>query len=219
MPAAERCLWCGGPLLNGCTIPEMMFADDSLCGVCRSQLTPVSHPVKLGGLTVRGLVVYDEAFMKMLVQYKECMDEALQDVFLQPWRDRLRRRYRHFTLVPMPSSRAKREKRGFDTIPQLFSGLGLPIVELLEKTEDYVQQGSAFQRQQAASHIRLIPGAPIPDGKLLLIDDVLTTGSTLNAAHALLPAADQALVLAVNQRFLPPSFAPFRKLRCQKSAE
>ena len=132
MPAAERCLWCGGPLLNGCTISEMMFADDSLCGVCRSQLTPVSHQVKLGGLTVRGLVVYDEAFMKMLVQYKECMDEALQDVFLQPWCAALRRRYRHFTLVPMPSSRAKREKRGFDTIPQLFSGLGLPIVELLE---------------------------------------------------------------------------------------
>ena len=165
MPAAERCLWCGGPLLNGCTISEMMFADDSLCGVCRSQLTPVSHQVKLGGLTVRGLVVYDEAFMKMLVQYKECMDEALQDVFLQPWCAALRRRYRHFTLVPMPSSRAKREKRGFDTIPQLFSGLGLPIVELLEKTEDYVQQGSAFQRRQAASHIRLIPGVQIPDAR------------------------------------------------------
>ena len=211
MPAAERCLWCGGPLLNGCTIPEMMFADDSLCGVCRSQLTPIFHQVKLGELSVRGLVVYDEAFMKMLVQYKECMDEALQNVFLLPWRDKLRRRYRHFTLVPMPSSRAKREKRGFDTIPQLFSGLRLPIVELLEKTEDYVQQGSASQRQQAATHIRLIPGVPIPD--------VLTTGSTLNAAHALLPAADQALVLAVNQRFLAPAFAPFRKLRCRKSAE
>ena len=89
----------------------------------------------------------------------------------------------------------------------------------MEKTEDYVQQGSASQRQQAASHIRLIPGVPIPDGKLLLIDDVLTTGSTLNAAHALLPAADRALVLAVNQRFLSPAFAPFRKLRCRKSAE
>ncbi len=219
MLTAERCLWCGGPLLNGCTIPEMMFADDSLCGLCRSQLTLISHQVKLGELSVRGLVLYDEAFMKMLVQYKECMDEALQDVFLLPRRDRLRRRYRHFTLVPMPSSRANRETRGFDTIPQLFSGLRLPIVELLEKTEDYVQQGSASQRQQAASHIRLIPGVPIPDGKLLLIDDVLTTGSTLNAAHALLPAADQALVLAVNQRFLSPAFAPFRKLRCRKSAE
>ena len=80
MLTAERCLWCGGPLLNGCTIPEMMFADDSLCGLCRSQLTLISHQVKLGELSVRGLVLYDEAFMKMLVQYKECMDEALQDV-------------------------------------------------------------------------------------------------------------------------------------------
>ena len=45
MLTAERCLWCGGPLLNGCTIPEMMFADDSLCGLCRSQLTLISHQV------------------------------------------------------------------------------------------------------------------------------------------------------------------------------
>ena len=208
MLTAERCLWCGGPLLNGCTIPEMMFTDDSLCGVCRSQLTPVSHPVKLGGLTVRGLVVYDEAFMKMLVQYKELMDEALQAIFLKPWQDSLRRRYRHATLIPMPSSRTKREKRGFDTIPQLFFGLRLPIVPLLEKTDDFEQQGNAKQRQSAADHIRLIPGVSIPSGPLVLIDDVLTTGSTLRAAQALLPQAHEALVLAVNQRFLPPDPRP-----------
>ena len=97
----------------------------------------------------------------------------------------------------MPSSRTKREKRGFDTIPQLFSGLRLPIVPLLEKTDDFEQQGNAKQRQSAADHIRLIPGVSIPSGPLVLIDDVLTTGSTLRAAQALLPQAHEALVLAV----------------------
>ena len=71
MLTAERCLWCGGPLLNGCTIPEMMFVDDSLCGVCRSQLTPVSHQVKLGGLTVRGLVVYDLSLIHIYTMYRK----------------------------------------------------------------------------------------------------------------------------------------------------
>lgn len=204
MPPAERCLWCGGPLLNGRTISELLFVDDELCGKCRGLLTPIAGQVKLGDLSVQGLYVYDEAFMKMLVQYKECMDEALQNIFLKPRQDSLRRRYRRAALIPMPSSRAKREKRGFDTIPQLFFGLRLPVVPLLEKTDDYEQQGNAKQRQSAANHIRLIPGVPIPAGPLVLIDDVLTTGSTLMAAHALLPQAHEALVLAVNQRFLPP---------------
>lgn len=137
----------------------------------------------------------------MLVQYKECMDEALQDVFLQPWRDRLRRRYRHFTLVPMPSSRAKREKRGFDTIPQLFSGLGLPDRGAVRKDGGLRAAGQRLPAAAGCLPHSLDPRRPNPGWKLLLIDDVLTTGSTLNAAHALLPAADQALVLAVNQRF------------------
>ena len=78
MPPAERCLWCGGPLLNGRTISELLFVDDELCGKCRGLLTPIAGQVKLGDLSVQGLYVYDEAFMKMLVQYKECMDEALR---------------------------------------------------------------------------------------------------------------------------------------------
>lgn len=218
MPPAERCLWCGSPLASGRTVSELMFVEDELCGKCRSLLTPISSHVILEDLAVRGLYVYDEAFMKMLVQYKECMDEALQAIFLKPWQDSLRRRYRRATLIPMPSSRSKREKRGFDTIPQLFSGLRLPIVPLLEKTDDFEQQGNAKQRQSAADHIRLIPGVSIPSDQLVLIDDVLTTGSTLRAAQALLPQTREALVLAVNQRFLPsdsscafPSF--FKKAR------
>ena len=199
MRQAERCLWCGGPLIAGRSFLQLMTGKDELCGKCRSLLTPYGKTVVIEGLHVYALYVYDENFMKFLVQYKECMDEALKDVFLSPYLYPVKRRTAGKTLVVMPSSVQKRELRGFDTLKQLYGQLNCPFADLLEKGKNFQQSGNAEQRKKNAETIRLKDNITLPEGKMILVDDVVTTGSTLLAASKLL-GVNEAVVLAVNRR-------------------
>lgn len=201
----ERCLWCGRDLSNGLSCVQLLTREDQLCGSCRAQLMPGRLSVQLEDVSVLGLYWYDECFSSMLIQYKECLDEALQDVFIAPAVKSLRRSFAGCTLIPMPSSSQKQQTRGFATVSSLFSALKLPVWDGLEKTSDYVQSGNAEQRRQNQQQIRLKPGMAPPEGPLILADDVLTTGATLLRAHQLIPAAKRAVVLAVNCRFQPPA--------------
>ena len=199
MRQAERCLWCGGPLIRGRSFLQLMTCNDELCGQCRSLLKPYGRTVVIEGLSVYALYVYDENFMKFLVQYKECMDEALKDVFVSPYLYPLKRRTAGKTLVVMPSSVEKRELRGFDTLKQLYGLLDRPFADLLEKGKNFQQSGNPEQRKKNAETIRLKDKVAVPQGKMILVDDVVTTGSTLLAASRLL-GVREAVVLAVNQR-------------------
>lgn len=119
----------------------------------------------------------------MLIQYKELGDEALYPLFLQMNRDKLRHKYRHYTLVPLPSSFEAYKRRGFNQVKEMFSVLDLPIAELLEK-EDVPEQKhlNRLQRYQASRKIKLIPGAKVPKTPILLVDDLITTGSSIMAS-------------------------------------
>ena len=202
MKQAERCLWCGGELSRGKSFEQLMLKEDSLCGNCRKKMIPYGRTVKIGKLKIYALYVYDEQFMKFLVQYKECMDEALKDIFCLPYLSVLKRKTKGKILVPMPSSKEKREIRGFDTLQQLYGQLERPFADLLEKKENFQQSGNREKRKKNAEAIVLKKGVEIPEKKMILVDDVVTTGSTLEAAVHWLPQVDEALVLAVNHRLI-----------------
>ena len=65
---------------------DILENDDPLCHRCRSNLNRVKFRMKFHGYKLYASYVYDDAFAKILVQYKECFDEALKTVFLYPFR-------------------------------------------------------------------------------------------------------------------------------------
>lgn len=104
----------------------------------------------------------------------------------------------------VPVSRATLKKRGYDQARLLASetagALGQDLVSLLEKTRATPAQSSLDSAAQRKTNVKGVYAVPDPDlvrGKrVLLIDDILTTGSTLEEAAKTLRAAGAEQVVA-----------------------
>ena len=82
----------------------------------------------------------------------------------------------------MPSSQKKLEERGFSHLEGMYGGLHLPYVELFDLKEEMDQKGKGIQeRKQMIHNLFLKPDVQIPEN-ILLVDDTITTGSTLLGA-------------------------------------
>lgn len=104
----------------------------------------------------------------------------------------------------VPLSRRRLRKRGYDQAELLAKGigkrLGLPPVRLLKKRRDTPPQsktGSAEKRRAniAGAYTCLRP-EQVVGKRVLLVDDIVTTGATLSEAAGLLKKAGAVEVLA-----------------------
>ena len=176
-----RCLMCDG-IKERTGLYALLWSDDPLCERCRSEWERRDIHTRLDGVPLYAPYIYNEAFSRCLIQYKECMDEALAGVFLYGLAAKLRRMYAGYTVVLMPSAEEKIQERGFCHLEKMFKPLGMPLLDPFEKTENRSQKSlSAREREKIREVIRLRPDAVLPR-RILLADDTLTSGSTMRAA-------------------------------------
>ena len=136
----HRCIYCDNDLENGKSLISLLCFEDELCGNCRKQLKLIKHHFIIGKVKGLALYDYDSIFKSLLLQYKECYDEALQDVFLYHLNTYLSIKYHGYTMVFMPSSENKIKDRGFNHLEQIFKDVKLEKVNCLHKMVDADQK-------------------------------------------------------------------------------
>ncbi|MCR4633633.1 MAG: hypothetical protein K5648_05855 [Erysipelotrichaceae bacterium] len=176
-----RCLYCDDPI-ESYSLVSLFLKTDELCPKCRRKLRPKRKKIPLGDLEVETFFDYDGFFRDLLLQYKECHDEALKDVFLYDLKEYLELRYHGYHLLCIPSTGKKLEERGFDHLKEMFRLVQLKKISCLKMKEEITQEGKDLsERRRMETNYAYI--GPDVD-KILIADDVITTGSTVKGAFS-----------------------------------
>ncbi|NLP36120.1 MAG: ComF family protein [Firmicutes bacterium] len=218
-----RCLFCG----------ERLEADTILCTHCRGQVLEVSRCCPLCGYPVvkqserecprcngqkfmfdRACAVglYEGKLKAVIRRYKYGgrteMAAALGKLMAQQIE---KCKWPQFAaVVPIPLHPRKQRQRGFDQAVLLAEAIGrqlkVPVKKYLRRSRETVSQtqlSAAQRRHNLAGAFTVVQAEQIPK-RILLVDDLLTTGATAdNAARALLAGGAEEIYLAVIGRSLP----------------
>ena len=162
----------------------------SLCGACRRELTPhvvVQHLPEVGrvwaGLTYDG--VARASILALKEQGRTGLATALSGPFAAAVAAALADAH-DAQVVAVPSSRAARRCRGFDPVRLLGGRAGILFSRVFEPARPHaVQKGLGVAERGRNLDGVFVLARPAPR-RVLLADDVVTTGATLAAAAQVL---------------------------------
>jgi Predicted amidophosphoribosyltransferases len=161
---------------------SMFVVNDNLCYWCRRQMKYKKVQFKLNELMVESFCVYQDISKEMLIQYKELFDEALYPLFFYPIRKYVKKKYRGYVIVDIPSHTNKVKQRGFNHLKRMLEVINLPQQTLFSKNILIEQKHLSFAKRQENSLNLLELIGKVPNKPILLVDDVCTSGATLLAA-------------------------------------
>ena len=191
-----KCLYCDTKRKHY-SLYDLFIENDCLCDKCRFNMPLQLKYFKLEELECLSLYEYDSLFKTILLQYKECYDEALAITFLYKIDLFIKLKYLGYKVVYVPSSYEKYKQRGFNHLKLIFKSLNFKEVSGLIMKKDLIQQGKSLSERKQMLDNYYYEGDYI--NKLLIIDDICTTGSSLLGVYkAFVGKANiiKALVLA-----------------------
>ena len=190
-PYIPKCVGCG--MEKG--------AEDSLCPKCAAELTaPETGWTEAAGLPAYSLYWYDGLAARVVRGYKY-NDKRWLSSFMGERMAQAARRMGNFDAVcHVPLHEKRREMRGFDQAELLAKHiaqeLGVPFIVGAARMRNTKTQ-TKLNRQQRRDNMQdaFAPAARL-FGRVLLVDDVMTTGATAAAcAQAMRQAGAQHVVL------------------------
>ncbi len=157
-----------------------LFFKTDICHDCFLKMNRKTKIQKIDKIEVYSLFPYDDFLTSLIYQFKGCNDIVLSKVFLDYDLFNLRLKYKGYYVVCAPSFIDHDEKRGFNHVKEIFKWLKLPFLELFVKEKDFKQSSlSKKEREKAVNNIILKSKEDISNKKILLVDDIITTGSTI----------------------------------------
>ena len=182
MPPTRNCLICFKKV-NITDFCRLFNAEIPICQACQTEMEPKFIGFSVDGHKATSIYDYNPFIRKLIYQYKGCYDYELHKVFLDRYAKEIKLRYFDYVVIPIPSYKNEDEERGFNHVVETFKSLGINMLNIIEKTEKHKQAVSTFnQRKEVYKYLELNSHPDLSKKKVLIVDDVYTTGSTMKAA-------------------------------------
>jgi len=140
------------------------------------------------------LYVYNDFLKDLIAMYKFRGDYVLAKIFAELFKKEMTK-ITSDLLVPIPLSEERLYERGFNQATAVLTFAGLQSADILTRIHSEKQsKKSREERIHIPQVFKVEPDGEIHGKKVLLIDDIYTTGSTLRHAAKLLKEAGAASV-------------------------
>lgn len=206
------CLLCGQHLKKNLTFGELLFLkkeESSLCLACYSSFEMIGEEhcpncYKKGvstscqdcqlwckeGFAVshEAIFTYNQPMRDFFSRYKFDGDYILRKIFATILRDFLIK-YKDYHFILIPLSPERYAKRGFNQVAGLIEAAGLSHLDVLGKREEKASSSKNRSERLATELPFFIKEDSRIPKKILLIDDIYTTGATVNRVKSMLENA------------------------------
>ncbi len=198
----KHCKICFEPI-NEISFYGTISKNNIICESCFSMFKAKFIHFNIDSIKGLSIYEYDDTIKDLLFKFKGCYDIELKEIFLSRYYSYLRIIYHDYYLVPVPSYYMDDERRGFNHVVEIYSGLKLPMLKIIEKTQNHKQAKSKRkERISSKKNFKLVDSKQIYRKKILIVDDVYTTGSSVRAVIDLIkpfkPKKISVLVVAKN---------------------
>jgi ComF family protein len=171
----------------------------ALCGGCAPGLTSRTRSVEIPGVApVTAALDYDGVARAVLLALKEQGRSGLATPLAAPFAAAVTgslARTPDAVVAAVPSSRAARRRRGFEPVRLLASRAGIRLAPLFLPARPHAVQKGLGVAERARNLEGVFQLArPVGGIRVLLLDDVVTSGATLAAAAACLRAGGAEVV-------------------------
>ena len=184
---------------------NLVRKDNLLCEECFSKFQAKFIHFKVGNVNGISIYEYTDYLKELIYKFKGCSDYELKDVFLYRYLTYLKLKYKGFYVIYVPSYHIDDERRGFNHVKAIFESLKLKELPILKKKIAHKQSDQTFkERRNIKDVITLDKNESLKGKKILIVDDIMTTGSTLLTSVELLktlnPKKIEILVVAKTKK-------------------
>jgi len=197
------CKICFKNLNEKISFSSFLMAKKIICDDCLKKFVKINKKTRIKNVETTFLYEYDDFFRHLLYLYKGCYDIELKDVFLYEYKHMINKKYHGFTVIYPPSSDIDNKNRGFIHMEEIAKTLNLKEQNIFYKSKEYKQSSHVFAlRRYIKDYIKLKPNMLYNTKKYLIIDDVYTSGSTINTiidillAHHIKPNNIACIILS-----------------------
>lgn len=166
---------------------NLIHKNNLLCENCFCKFEAKFIPFNI--VNIKGLAIYEytDYIKELIYKFKGCYDYELKDVFLYRYLSYLKLKYHGFYIVYIPSYYIDDERRGFNHVKAIFESLKLKELTILKKKIAHKQSDQSFKGRRKINNVLEIDNnVNLKDKKVLVVDDIMTTGSTLLTSIELL---------------------------------